>query len=219
MNPKYTHDFSSASIKHLIEAEFYQIVGKSLSPNCSSATIVTGPDYQRHIDNFRLYIGDKRLRICEIDPMIYTDIKRGLSGENKYKIWIENKSIELYGSTFMDCDLTCISDIDVIKRTLLKQIEVQVAASVNKAFIMSVGLRDANGANKFNSILSPIFGMLGCQCNAYSISDNSIEKGSGSRRYKREVRFMTSKGRIKEYKCYSYNAGGGPMLTCLIIYK
>lgn len=216
MNPKYTHDFSSASIKHLIEAEFYQIVGKSLGSNRSS-TIVTGPDYQRHIDNFRKYIGNEALRICEIDTKIFIDIYKGC--EKDPKINVVNKSIELYGSSFIDCDLTCISDIDVIKKTLLKQIEIQLAASQSKAFIFSVGLRNSDGANKFHTIASPIFGMLGSQCVSTSIKLSSIKGAYGSFLFKKEVRFGTSKSRIREYKCYSYNAGGGPMLTCLIIYK
>jgi len=98
MNPKYTHDFSSASIKHLIEAEFYQRAGEALNAKNSSTTIVTGPDYQRHINNFSKYIGGKKLRICEIDPEIYTDINRGVKEDNQFQLMIENKSIELYGS-------------------------------------------------------------------------------------------------------------------------
>lgn len=216
MNPKYTHDFSSASIKHLIEAEFYQIVGNNLG--CSkSATIVTGPDYQRHIDNFRKYIGNENLRICEIDTKIFIGIYQGC--ENDPKITVINKSIELYGSAFIDCDLTCISDIDVIKKTLLKQIEVQLTASQFKAFVFSVGLRDPNGTHKLHAIASPIFGMLGSQCVSTNVKSSSVKGACGSFLFKKEVRFGTSKSRIKEYKCYCYNAGGGPMLTCLIIYK
>lgn len=216
MNPKYTHDFSSASIKHLIEAEFYQKVGESLSSNKSS-TIVTGPDYQRHIDNFRKYIGPGSLRICEVNTDIFIDIYQGC--RNIPNISVVNTSVEHFGSAFIDCDLTCISDIDVIRKTLLKQIGVQLTANSNKAFIMSVGLRDINGAHKYHSILSPIFAMLGSQCVSTFIKNNSITKGSGMGLYKKSVRFGTSRSRIQEYKCYSYNAGGGPMLTCLIIYK
>ena len=148
MNPNYKHDFSSASIKHQIEAEFYQLAGRALNSNATAtATIVTGPDYQRHIDNFKNNFKGNRLRICELDPTIYTDIKRGIVEKDLAKLWIENKSIELYGSTFIDCDLTCISDLNVIKNTLLKQISVQCTTTKHKAFIFSLGLRARKNIN------------------------------------------------------------------------
>lgn len=217
MNPNYKHDFSSASIKHQIEAEFYQIVGQSLGCN-KSTTIVTGPDYQRHIDNYRKYVNKSaNLRICEINTDIFIDIYQGC--KDIPNVTVVNKSVELFGSSFIDCDLTCISDIDIIKKTLLKQIEIQLSASQSKAFIFSIGLRDSNGAHKLHSIVSPIFGMLGSQCVKANVKSSSIKGAYGSFLFKKEVRFGTSKSRIREYKCYSYNAGGGPMLTCLLIYK
>lgn len=218
MNPNYKHDFSSASIKHQIEAEFYQIVGEALPNRVNSATIVTGPDYQRHVDNFRKYIGDGKLRICEIDPMIYTDIKRGLINEDSHKMFIENKSIELYGSTFIDCDLTCTSDLDVIKASLLKQIEVQSTNHYNKAFILSFGLR-GGGAKPIESYLRPILGLLGCFIGRTIVKDSLYKQKQHECKWLNPVLIHGIKGRISDYKCYSYNAGGGPMLTCLLIYK
>jgi len=220
MNPKYTHDFSSASIKHLIEAEFYQKAGIALGNTASSSTtIVTGPDYQRHIDNFRKNFGDKKLRICEVDPLIYTDIKRGLSKENQYKMLVENKSIELYGSAFIDCDLTCISDANVIKNTLLKQISVQSTNMNSKAFIFSLGLRMKKETDTIDSICRQIFGLLGNFITRINTVGENIHPHEGKFKYQREIKFYMHKGRIKDYICYEYNAGGGPMLTCLIIYK
>lgn len=220
MNPKYTHDFSSASIKHQIEAEFYQLAGEAMKNSPStSATIVTGPDYQRHVDNFRLNFGNKKLRICEINPLIYTDIKRGLSNENQYKMLVENKSVELYGSAFIDCDLTCISEIDTIRKTLLKQIDVQSTSNYNKAFIFSFGLRTIHGAKSTTSLMCNIFGLLGNKIAQISSESKNLYLLGGMGLYKKSIRFCMTKGRIKDYICYEYNAGGGPMLTCLLIYK
>ena len=65
------YDFSSGHIKHKIEEQFYQLVGKYL-PKLMSSTIVTGPNYQRHINNFNKYINRGSLKICEIDIDIFT---------------------------------------------------------------------------------------------------------------------------------------------------
>ncbi len=217
MKKNYTHNFKLAHIKHSIEEEFYEKIGKTLDLSKTS-TIVTGPDYQRHINNFKKYITNTgNVRICEIDTDIFIDIYQGC--KNIPNVNVVNKSIELFGSSFIDCDLTCISDMEVIKKTLLKQIEIQLTAMHHKAFILTVGLRSSTGVPKFHNILSPIFGMLGSQCSFTNLKENSIPKGSGMGLFKKEVRFGTSKSRIQEYKCYSYNAGGGPMLTCLIIYR
>lgn len=175
MNKNFVYDFSTDSIKHTIEEEFYKIVGEKLHKNNSSSTIVTGPDFQRHVNNYKKYIGNKKLRICEIDPHIFVKIFDGLKEQSL--INVQNKSIELFGSVFIDCDLTCISDLDVIKRTLLKQIEVQSNnVSVNKAFIFSVGLRTFSGYEKLHTIIAPIFGLLGSQAVYTKILDNTEEK-------------------------------------------
>lgn len=217
MNPKYTHDFSSASIKHLIEAEFYQIVGEKLTQKVKSATIVSGPDYQRHIDNYRNYI-DKLgpLRICEIEPTIYTDIFRGCI--NLKNVKVVNKSIDLFGSTFVDCDLTCTSNLEVIKNSLLKQIDIQSTSASNKAFIFSFGLRTVN-PKTIDCYLRPIFGVLGSIVTKTTIDETSRLKCSGFGKFAYRITLSKTQGRIKDYICYSYNAGGGPMLTCLLIYK
>jgi len=217
MNPKYTHDFSSASIKHIIEAEFYQKAGESLTQKVKSATIVTGPDYQRHIDNYRKYISDSSaLRICEIEPTIFTDIFRGCRDLKNVKV--VNKSIDLFGSAFIDCDLTCTSNLEVIKSSLLKQIDIQSTSSVNKAFIFSFGLRTLN-PRPIECYLRPIFGVLGSAVTKVVIDEKSRLKCSGRSKFAYKLLISKTQGRIKDYICYEYNAGGGPMLTCLIIYK
>lgn len=216
MNPKYTHDFSSASIKHLIEAEFYQKVGEKMSKGCVSSTIVTGPDFQRHIDNFNKYINRGNLRICETNMDIFIDIYRGCV---PYKnINVVNDSVDMYGSSFVDCDLTCTSDLRVIKKTLLKQIDVHATAPCsNKIFIFSFSTRTTAPKPK-ESYFRPIFGLLGA--NISKVTTTPTEKIKGFHgAYLHRVSIDGTKGRIKEYICYEYNAGGGPMLTCLIIYK
>jgi len=218
MNPKYTHDFSSASIKHLIEAEFYQKVGEHINKSTTTTTIVTGPDFQRHIDNFDKYIGSKKLRICELNPEIYTDIKRGLSKVNQSKIMVENKSVELYGSVFIDCDLTCTSDLDVIINTLLKQIRVQSSNGYPKGFIFSIGLR-SNESKSMSSYLRPVLGLLGAYIGKVIVGNSVYKMEQRECKWIKPITIHSTKSRIIEYKCYSYNAGGGPMLTCLLIYK
>ena len=217
MNPNYTHDFSSASIKHLIEAEFYQKAGEALPQSIKSATIVTGPDYQRHIDNYRKHISDSSaLRICEIEPTIFTDIYRGCRDLKNVKV--VNKSINLFGSTFVDCDLTCTSNLDVIKSSLLKQIDVQSTSSVNKVFIFSFGLRTST-PKSLESYLRPILGVLGSFVLSATPDKSTSIKCDGRAKFMHNVIISKTKGRIKDYVCYEYNAGGGPMLTCLLIYK
>ena len=108
---RFIHDFSSASIKHTIEAEFYQKAGEHLPKTNITSTIVTGPDYLRHIENFNKYIKRNGLRICETNLDIFIDIYRGCQSLDN--VTVVNKSIELYGSTFIDCDLTCTSDLKV----------------------------------------------------------------------------------------------------------
>lgn len=222
MNPKYTHDFSSASIKHLIEAEFYQKAGETLGNAKSTVTIVTGPDYQRHLDNVDKYINCNKTRICEINTDIFITIYTGC--KDMPKVSVVNNSIELYGSRFIDCDLTCTSDLAVIRNTLLKQIDVQSGFScANKAFILSIGLRGTESM-KYTEIFNNIIGLLGASIQSPKpLSQKQIVKcdfgNTKSPVYQNRIKFQMLKGRIKEYICYSYNAGGGPMLTCLIIYK
>lgn len=218
MNPKYTHDFSSASIKHLIEAEFYQKVGESLDHKRHVGTIVTGPDCQRHVDNYRKYISGYNLRICEINPLIYADIYKLV---NKKMTTVVCDSVENYGSIFIDCDLTCISNVETIKNTLIKQISVQSEnCDINKAFIFSFGYRTSTGGSKTTDMhLRPILGLLGANVTHTVMSSVKVDKSSNWRNWKHQICIGGDKGRIKDYICYEYNAGGGPMLTCLLIYK
>lgn len=222
MKSKYTHDFSSASIKHQIEAEFYQIAGNYLAPKDATVTIVTGPDYKRHLDNVEKYIKSNKVRVCEINTNIFIGIYQGC--KDQPKVSVVNKSVELFGSRFIDCDLTCTSDLEVIRNTLLKQIDVQSSFScLNKAFIMTVGLRNTEKIS-YCSIFNNIIGLLGASIQSpkpYSQSQiiKCDFKKDGNPVYQNRIKFQILKGRIKEYVCYSYNAGGGPMLTCLIIYK
>jgi len=216
MNPKYTHDFSSASIKHLIEAEFYQKAGACLY-DLSSSTIVTGPDYQRHIDNYNKHFKNPKLRICEIDLDIFIDIYKGCRSNKN--ITVVNKSIEYYGSQFIDCDLTCVSNLEVVKKTLLKQIDVlSSSANFKKAFIFSFGLRTGKPSST-ESYLKPILGLLGAEIKHLVMYKPKIYPVSGTNRWVNQYTIAGRKGRIEDYICYEYNAGGGPMLTCLIIYK
>lgn len=218
MNPNYKHDFSSASIKHQIETEFYQKSGEYLTNKGIFGTIITGPDYQRHIDNYRKYISSGNLRICEINTDIFISLYQG--NKSNSNIQVVNKSIELYGSQFIDCDLTCTSDLDVIKKTLLKQIEAQASSGLNhKAFIFSFGLRTSGIVGSKDHYLRPIIGLLGASIGRVVTEESKIKIKAHECKWIKPVKIHGSKGRIKDYICYSYNAGGGPMLTCLLIYK
>lgn len=218
MKKNTTYDFSKGLIKHQIEEEFYQRAGEVLAKSNRSTTIVTGPDFKRHINNYHKYIKQKKLRICEIDTDIFIDIYKGCKSD-KY-ISVVNKSIELYGSSFIDCDLTCVSDIITIKNTLIKQIEVQAATSNYKCFIFSFSLRTQfpkNIPTYLRSILGLLGGYITNISNTQTIVKNNDFGVKGS--WCKQIKFNLTSGRIKEYKCYSYDAGGGPMLTCLLIYK
>lgn len=208
------HDFKNANIKHEIESIFYKKAGSVLSKMVTS-TIVTGPDYQRHVDNMGKYIKNPKFRICEIDIDIFIDIYKGLKCNSK--ISVVNKSVELYGSGFIDCDLTCRTDLDVIKKTLLKQIDVMSGLScLHKVFIMSISLRSSLGKEDSSVSLRPIAGLLGC-----NISKSTGEKTiltEDLHHWWHEIKFHKTNGRIKELICYKYNSGGGPMLTCYIDY-
>ena len=134
-------------------------------------------------------------------------------------MWVENKSVDLYGSAFIDCDLTCISDLGVIKKTLLKQIEVQATNSRPKAFIFSLGLRMCKETDTPENIFRQIFGLLGNVITSVKSRGENTHPNEGYGKYKKTIRFTMYKGRIQEYICYEYNAGGGRMLTCLIVYR
>ncbi len=217
MNPNFKHDFSSASIKHQIEAEFYQIAGKNLSKTLTFGTIVTGPDHARHVKNYRECINDNTIRICETNLDVFMDIYSAY--KNNKKVNVSYMSIELFGSLFMDCDLTCTSDLDVISNALLKQIKDQACLPTqSKAFIFSIGLR-SHDPRPVDSYLRPIFGLLGASVAKVIKCDSELVMKQRECKWIKPVKIYGTKGRIKEYKCYSYNAGGGPMLTCLIIYK
>lgn len=217
MNPNYKHDFSSASIKHQIEAEFYQLAGSKLSKNLTFGTIVTGPDHKRHVDNYNKYINNNTIRICETNLDVYMEIYKAYK-DNK-KVTTSYMSIELFGSLFVDCDLTCTSDLEVIQNTLLNQIKTQASLpSQTKAFIFSFGLR-THDVKPMESHLRPILGLLGASIVKINKKDSLIKMGQRECKWIKPVTINGTKGRIKEYKCYSYNAGGGPMLTCLLIYK
>lgn len=214
---RFNYNFSKAILKHKIEEEFYSLASSVLSNNIS-CTIVTGPDYERHVENYKKYLNGK-LRICEINLDIFIDIYKGLK---KYPlINVVNKSVENYGSRFIDCDLTCISDIDIIKKTLLKQIEVQSTNSGSKIFIFSFSLRTNKNSKTLEQYIRPIFGLLGSQVkNITKISKNPIEFNKVyNNEYCHSLNISTTKSRIRNYKAYSYNAGGGPMFTCYIEYK
>lgn len=220
MQKKTTYNFSKGLIKHQIEEEFYKIVGEQLSPKHKSSTIVTGPDYQRHIDNHRKYISTDPLRICEIDTDIFIDIYQGCKGQNN--ISVKNGSIENYGSFFIDCDLTCISDITVIENTLLKQVSTLKGCAIkNKAFIYTYSLRSNINTRSLTSLNNSVLGILGAS--VYKAISSSIIscklKNENDNTFLNEVKLYGTKGRIKYYKSYVYNAGGGPMFTCLLIYK
>ena len=220
MQKNTTYNFSKGLIKHQIEEEFYKIVGEQLSSKHKSSTIVTGPDYQRHINNFHKYISTDKLRICEIDTDIFIDIYQGCKNQNN--ISVKNISIENYGSCFIDCDLTAISDIPIIENTLLKQISVlKGSVTHNKAFIYTFSLRSPEANKSMNNLNRGIWGLLGA--NISKVIRTPIIKCSfginGDPTNLTELKFHGAKGRIRSYKIYSYNAGGGPMFTCLLIYK
>jgi len=212
---KFNYDFSKGTIKHLIEKEFYTLASVAL-PKLFSATVVTGPDYQRHVDNVKNILKCKSFRICEIDLDIFIDIYKGL--KQFPLIRVENKSIEQYGSLFIDCDLTCISDIETIQNTLLKQISVQSTSRNFKIFIFSFSLRSQK-TKSLEQYIRPIFGLLGSHV-TYTINNfDNVFNTKGTGNYCNSIKINKTLGRIKNYKLYSYNAGGGPMITCYIEYK
>lgn len=208
----FKHDFANATLKHDIESGFYKIANTILKNSCKQPTIITGPDYLRHIENCRKYIS-KKLTICEIDNKIFKIISKGC--EKDKDITVVNHSIENYGSSFIDCDLTCITNVKTIKNTLLKQISCQSLNPKDKVFIFSIGLR--GNTKTIRSLIQPIFGVLG----SFVLSVQSVKNKTilGAFQYCKELKLQKTNGRIKNIILYSYNAGGGPMLTCLIHYK
>ena len=212
---RFNYDFSKGTIKHLIEKEFYTLASVAL-PKIYSATIVTGPDYQRHVDNMKNILKCKSFRICEINLDIFIDIYKGLKQFPLIKVL--NTSIENYGSGFIDCDLTCVSDIDVIKKTLLKQIEVQCTTGSSKIFIFSFSLRTTK-SKPLDQYIRPIFGLLGSMVHHTINNSDDIFNIKGKNSYCNSITINKTIGRIRNYKLYSYNAGGGPMITCYIEYK
>lgn len=213
---RFNYDFSKGAIKHIIEETFYNEASKVL-PKIFSSTIITGPDFQRHVDNMKKYLNCKSFTICELNTHIFVDIFNGLKVFPLIKV--KNDDIKNYGSTFIDCDLTCVSDIEAIKATLLKQIEVQSTNNKSKVFIFSFSLRTPT-PKSIDCYIRPLFGLLGSHISSIRLlNKNALLIETKTNNYCNSLHLTKTKGRITNYKLYSYNAGGGPMLTCYIEYK
>tara|TARA_R110000782_G_scaffold265564_1_gene359372 strand:+ start:395 stop:1039 length:645 start_codon:yes stop_codon:yes gene_type:complete len=213
---RFNYDFSKGTIKHLIEAEFYNEASKVL-PKTFSSTIITGPDFKRHVDNMEQYLKCKSFTICELNTHIFVDIFNGLKDFPLIKV--KNENIKDYGTTFIDCDLTCVSDIEAIKATLLKQIETQSTCNRSKVFIFSFSLRTSS-PKSIDCYIRPLFGLLGSHISSIKLlNKNALTIKTKINNYCNSLNVNKTKGRIINYKLYSYNAGGGPMLTCYIEYK
>ena len=214
--PRFKYDFSNKEIKQGIEHEFYTLASQYLKLTVSEGiSTVTGPDWRRHVKNLFDVFGKRKLNIYEINDDIYVNIYQESREEDLIKV--EHSSIETAKTSFIDCDLTCISDVEVIERTLTSQIINKAGYPNPKAFIATVGLR-GNDSSDYDSIFRRLFGLLGARCQRV-MSTTVIPLNLGLPYFKHNLKFQLIKSRIEFYKCYVYNAGGGPMITLLIIYK
>ena len=213
MTNNLVHDFKIAFIKHKIEEQFYERTGKILGK--TNYSVVTGPDYERHINNAEKYLDlSSSPHIYEINTDIFIDI---YSHYKSTKVKVFNKSIETAKSRFIDCDLTCISDGDTIFNTLLNQIKhLSSSANQTKAFIFSMSPRSKNNTDII-SIYRRVFGLLGNGVVKFGKKKSIIIQDK--HHYMISIPIYMTKGRILYYESYLYNTGGGPMYTCLIIYK
>lgn len=208
------HDFKTAEIKHIIEKEFYQYAGKVLGDNVS-CSIVTGPDHERHIKNAEEYINlSSKPTIYEINIDTFIDIYAAYKNNKRAKVL--NTSIENANSRFIDCDLTCISDADVIINTLLSQIKTQANSASSKIFIFSMAARKADEKIMIGAY-KKILGLLGSYVNKFGKKQDIIIKNRFN--YLKEITIQGTKGRLVHYISYLYNSGGGPMYTCLLHYR
>lgn len=215
MNENYTYNFYERTVKQGIESVFYQIAASHLKlDQRNKFSVVTGPDWERHVDNINKIFGERKICIYETNDKIFSQIVTEVGDRKDIKI--RHKSIEKADSIFIDCDLTCGSDIKAINNALLSQIKSKATYMYPKAFIATIGLR--NNTLKYDTIFRKLFGLLGARCQAVrEVYKMKLDENPPC--YQHEIRFQLIYSRVIEYKCYSYNAGGGPMVTLLIIYK
>lgn len=213
------HDFSKAAIKHEIEDRFYRIAGKYLRPTKGhqpSGSIVTGPDALRHVLNFRKYLGTSMVKVCEIaNAKTIASIWNEVGNRDDVRIVIGG--IEDNVGRFTDADLTCKSDVEAIKLTLKRQSE---KIKERKSFILSYSSRSKTAAIEDDcmiSILNSVLESIDAEIKSSSKLPIVIN-GTNSWAHE-EVLSFSKKGRIEYMQCITYNAGGGPMVTCLICYK
>lgn len=203
-----------------IEQEFYKIASKYVpKQNLNKVSIVTGPNWFKHISNASSILDARGVDIYETDDIIFSKLISETKDLSNIRVY--HKSIELAKTAFIDCDLTSLSDLKVLENTLLNQIVTTASAAHRpKAFIGTVGRRTGiKGDTKESQIVRRIFGLLGASIltTSHIKPQKAVKEIKAS--FKKEITFNMTKGRIIEYKCYSYNAGGGPMLTFLIVYK
>ena len=216
MKKRFKYDFHNKEIKQNIELEFYILASQYLKlTSTEGISTVTGPDWERHIKNLFDIFGKRQINIYEINDDIFSDIYQETKKEEFVKVF--HSSIEIAKTNFIDCDLTCISDVEVIEKTLTSQIIGKCTNFYSKAFIATVGLRN-NEVADYDSIFRRLFGLLGARCQKI-LNTIPIPLNLGLPYFKSELKFQIVKSRVEFYKCYIYNAGGGPMITLLIIYK
>jgi hypothetical protein len=101
-------------------------------------------------------------------------------------------------------------------------IENQSKISGGKAFIWSVSLRNKEGLDA-SKIIATIFRSIGVKA---ILSEHEMPlkhyrkatpKGGYKNYYLRQLYIQIS-GRVINYICYKYDAGGGCMLTCFMSY-
>jgi len=211
---KFKHIFENKPIKEAIEYQFYKLASQKLGEK-ASATIVTGPDVLRHIANFYSLFNTKKLRICEIADDTYKQIKEDIKGIPGITL---NRNIADYGSRLLDLDVCNLKQLEQTKPAILKQISnYSTNCRDAKGFIITFGLRTSGTKICYKKALNSYLGLVG----------GSIKKITKKHitctdrfNYVKELKLhFHYKGRIKYVKCYLYSTGGGPMITCLTIYK
>jgi hypothetical protein len=214
-------DDEYTNIKKLIESEFYKSAANALSNrNKYEISIVSGPSIRWHLGQAKRF-NCKHINIYEIDKEVFDII---CSKVSKMKLTANVKvhlcSIEDGINPFIDCDLTAYSDLDkYIKKTFKFQSELPGI----KSFIWTIGLRNKGFRDGISKIIISIFDVIG---EKVKVSKSELKlkyfhrKTDNTLHYQIQmlVYFNLNNSRIKEVICYKYNAGGGPMLTCLINY-
>ena len=210
-------------MKAFIETHFYSEVAKHMTN--VNPTIVAGPAIDRAIQVLTNTVAPNgKATIVEIDPGIArlqaSTVQRMSSTLTRDIALVTDDVQNDYVSRFMDIDLT--RTLASTKATFQSIISQQRATypNLSKAFIFTSSLRQMSKARTLATLQTDILPLLGGSCDFTPftpIEHPDLAKWKQATKFNAYCHISKSASNL-DMQLFSYNAGGGPMLTGLIIY-